>query len=80
MLRLAFRLFSFNEHLAFEHLIVSIFNKRLPQVAYLVFNLLLEVRALWIVLGDVFQSPTTSRRVLSLQDLVGKDVGATNAP
>ena len=80
VLRLAFLLFSFNEHLAFEHLIVSIFNKRLPQVSYLVFNLLLEGLALWVILGYVFQTPISLFLALISQRLVDVIVGATKFP
>ena len=76
--RLALRLLPLHEHLALEHLISRILNERLPQVAYPILNLLLEGRALGIVLGDVLQSPTTSHCDLSLQDLVCEDMGATN--
>ena len=74
VLRLSFRLFSFNEHLAFEYLIVSIFNKRLPQVSHLVFNLLLESLALRVILGYVFQTPISLFLALIIQRLVDEDV------
>jgi hypothetical protein len=74
VLRLAFRLFSFNEHLAFEHLIVSIFNKRFPQISYLVLNLLLETLALRVILGYVFQTPISLFLALIVQRLIDEGV------
>ena len=80
VLRLAFRLFSFHEHLALEHLLVSIFDKRLPQVSYLVLNLLLEGLALRVVLGYVFQTPISLFLTLIIQRLVDADARATKFP
>ena len=80
MFRLALRLFTFHELLALEHLIVGIFNKRFPQAAYSILNLLLELIALGIVLGYVLQPPTSCHGDLVLQDLVYEDMGASNLP
>lgn len=74
VLCLAFCLFTFNEHLALEHLLVSIFDKRLPQVSHLVFNLLLESLALRVILGYVFQTPISLFLALIIQRLVDEDV------
>ena len=68
----------FYQLVSLEHFIASVFNDGLTLRLDSIFNLLLEGRTLRIVLGDVFQPPTTSRCDLSLQDLVGKDVGASN--
>ena len=80
MFRLALRLFTFHELLALEHLIVGIFNKRFPQAAYSILNLLLELIALWIVLGNVFQTPIPFFLALIIQRLIDEDMGATKFP
>ena len=59
---------------------MRVIDERLSQLAYSIFNLLLEGLALGVILGDVLQPPTSRHSDLVLQDLVGKDVGATNAP
>ena len=59
---------------------MRVIDERLSQLAYSIFNLLLEGLALGVILGDVLQPPTTRHSDLVLQDLVGEDVRATNAP
>ena len=80
MLCLALRLFTFHIRLALAHLLSCVLNKRLSQFASSIFNLLLELIALRIVLGYVFQSPTIHFCALPIQDLVCERVGATNLP
>ena len=59
---------------------MCVIYERLSQIEYPIFNLLLEGLALGVILGDVLQPPTSRHSDLVLQDLVGKDVRATNAP
>ena len=59
---------------------MRVIDERLSQLAYPIFILLLEGLALGVILGNVLQPPTSRHSDLVLQDLVGKDVGATNAP
>ena len=59
---------------------MRVIDERLSQLAYPIFSLLLEGLALGVFLGNVLQPPTTRHSDLVLQDLVGKDVRATNAP
>ena len=80
MFCLAFRLFPLHERLAFEHLIVSILNKRLSQIAHSIVKLLLELIALRVILGNVFQSPKPLFSALIFQRLVDEDMGASNLP
>ena len=80
MFCLALRLFPLHERLAFEHLIVSILNKRLSQFAHPIFKLLLELIALRVVLGNVFQFPIALFFALILQRLIDEDMGASNLP
>ena len=51
----------------------------MSQLAYPIFNLLLEGLALGVILGDVLQPPTSRNGDLVLQDLVGEDMGASNS-
>ena len=80
MLRLALRLFTFHELLAFARLISHIINEHFPCVSYSIFNLLLELIALRVVLGNVLKFPITFFFALILQRLVDEDMGATNLP
>ena len=59
---------------------MRVIDERLSQIEYPIFNLLLEGLALGVILGDVLQPPTSRHSDLVLQDLVGEDVRATNAP
>ena len=59
---------------------MRVIDERLSQLAYPIFILLLEGLALGVILGNVLQPPTSRHSDLVLQDLVGKDVRATNAP
>ena len=59
---------------------MRVIDERLSQLAYPIFILHLEGLALGVILGNVLQPPTSRHSDLVLQDLVGKDVGATNAP
>ena len=56
---LSLRLSFLDELLALAHLIVGILDERLPYVAHPRFKYPLELGALWIVLVDVLQPPTT---------------------
>ena len=58
---------------------MRVIDERLSQIEYPIFNLLLEGLALGVTLGDILQSPTSRHSDLVLQDLVGKDVGASNS-
>ena len=77
---LSSRLSFLHQRLALAHLLVRIIDERLSQIEYPIFNLLLEVLALGVIFGNVLQPPTSRHSDLVLQDLVGEDVGATNAP
>ena len=59
---------------------MRVIDERLSQIEYPIFNLLLEGLALGVTLRNVLQPPTSRHSDLVLQDLVGKDVRATNAP
>ena len=59
---------------------MRVIGERLSQIEYPIFHLLLEGLALGVILGNVLQPPTSRHSDLVLQDLVGKDVRATNAP
>ncbi len=80
MFSLAFRLGLLDDLVSLVHLISRILYERLPHVAYSIFNLLLEVLALWIVLGNVFQFPIALFCALILQCLIDEGVGATKFP
>ena len=80
MFCLSSRLSFLDKLLALAHLLVRIIDERLSQIEYPIFNLLLEVLALGVIFGNVLQPPTSRHSDLVLQDPVGKDVGATNAP
>lgn len=80
VLCLSSRLSFLDKLLALAHLLVRVLNERLSNVTYPIFNLLLEVLALGVIFGNVLQPPTSRHSDLVLQDLVGEDVGATNAP
>ena len=77
---LAFRLFTFHKCLAFEHLISRIFNERFPQIAHSIVKLLLELFALRVILGNVFQRPPLGSRDLFFQRLVYEEVRTSNLP
>ena len=80
VLRLALCLFTFHIRLALEHLIVRILNERFPHVVYPILNLLLEGRALGIVLGYVLQFPSARSLALVPQRLIDEDMGASKFP
>ncbi len=77
---LALRLFTFHELLALARLISHIFNEHFPCVSYSIFNLLLELIALGIVLGNVFQFPIALFCALISQRLIDEDMRTTNLP
>ena len=77
---LALRLFTFHELLAFARLISHIINEHFPCVSYSIFNLLLELIALWVILGNVFHFPIALFLALVPQRLIDEGVGATNLP
>ena len=78
--QLALRLFTFHKLLALAHFLSHMFNECFPQMAYPLIFLLLELIALGIVHGNVFQFPIALCLALVVQRLVDKDMGATNLP
>ena len=78
MLRFALRLRLFDDLISLEHFITSEFNNGLTLRLASRLHLVLEVRALWIVLGYVLQPPTIRACDLVVQRLVCEDVGTSN--
>ena len=76
--RFTFRFRRFDQLVPLEHFITSEINYGLTLGLASRFNLLLEVFASWIVLGDVLQPPTIRTCDLFPQRLVREDVGASN--